>query len=96
METCLNTLHEAHISELDIHLVLSQLEAEATELWVLLGLPSLERQGLSTNLDEKGLDDEDENGEEVDPDFSTSSTTNDELNVPSTSASQAPRLSLSL
>lgn len=90
METRLNTLHEAHIGEPDIPLVLSQLKVEARELWVLLGLPSPDMQGLITNLEEEGFDDEDEKGEEIDPDSSAPSTTNDDLNSPYTSASKAP------
>lgn len=40
--------------------MLSQLEANAREMRVLLGLLSHDRQGLSTDLDEEGLDDIDE------------------------------------
>lgn len=62
VDTYLNTLHEAHIDELDIPLVLSQLEAEARELRVLLDLYSPEMQWFSTDLNKEGLDDEDEDG----------------------------------
>lgn len=81
METHLITLHEAHINELDIHPVISQLEAEK-ELWGLLGFPSPERQGLSMDLDEEVLNEEDEGGEVVDPDPSApSATTNTDPNA---------------
>lgn len=45
VETRINILHEAHIGDLNILLVLSQLEAEARELRVLLSChaPSLGR-----------------------------------------------------
>lgn len=88
METCLITLHEVHIGEQDIPLVISQLEAEARDLLGLIGLPFPNKKGKSTDLDEEGLDHEEEKGEEVDPDSSAPSvTTNTDPNGPSTSVS---------
>lgn len=51
VETLLITLHEEHIRELDIPFVISQLEPEKRELPGLLGLPYLDTQGISRNLD---------------------------------------------